>query len=183
MSFVALCNTHTTLKFFLIFQALVVHYENVKHDTLSEMFKVLDFFHMPIDQNRLQCLQKHKDGLFQREASKTPEVVPFSASLRKEIDRIIDHVNVNILQARGYDPMPTHLYSFYGQTDSQILTEIQSKNDKIRNVRIQNEQKEVENARKSDRTHGTKMVLEQYIKWLDLEDEHFDVSREIDLLG
>ena len=34
----------------------------------------------------------------------------------------------------------------------------------------------VEKAKKNDRTHGTKMVLEQYIKWLDLEDEHFDVS-------
>lgn len=160
-------------------KALVVHYENVKHDTLSEMFKVLDFFHMPIDRNRLACLQKHKDGLFQREASKTPEVVPFSASLRHEIDRVIDHVNVNILQARGYDPMPTHLYSHYHKTDSEILAEIQGKNEKLRNVRIQNEKKEVEeNARKSDRTHGTKMVLEQYIKWLDLEDEHFDIGAD-----
>ena len=67
---------------------------------------------MPIDRNRLACLQKHKDGLFQREPSKTPEVVPFRASLRQEIDRVIDHVNVNILQARGYDPMPTHLYRY-----------------------------------------------------------------------
>lgn len=43
---------------------------------------------------------------------------------------------------------------------------------------MENEKKEVEeNARKSDRTHGTKMVLEQYIKWLDLEDEQVpDVS-------
>ena len=71
---------------------------------------------MPIDRNRLACLQKHKDGLFQREASKTPEVVPFSASLRHEIDRVIDHVNVNILQARGYDPMPTHLYRYLHYT-------------------------------------------------------------------
>ena len=59
------------------------------------------------------------------------------------------------------------------------MAEIQAKNEKLRNVRIQNEKKEVEeNARKSDRTHGTKMVLEQYIKWLDLEDEHFDVSSQ-----
>jgi len=59
------------------------------------------------------------------------------------------------------------------------LAEIQGKNEKLRNVRIQNEKKEVEeNARKSDRTHGTKMVLEQYIKWLDLEDEHFDIGAD-----
>ena len=31
---------------------------------------------------------------------------------------------------------------------------------------------------KKDRGHGTKMVLEQYIKWLDLEDENFVVSYE-----
>ena len=36
--------------------------------------------------------------------------------------------------------------------------------------------KKAENALKKDRGHGTKMVLEQYIKWLDLEDENFVVS-------
>ena len=100
---------------------------------MSEMFKVLNFFHMPVDQNRLHCLHKHKDGLFHREASKTPEVVPFSASLRQEIDRIIDHVNINVLQARGYDPMPTSLYGFYHKTDAEILEEIRRKNDKLWN--------------------------------------------------
>ena len=38
--------------------------------------------------------------------------------------------------------------------------------------------KKAENALKKDRGHGTKMVLEQYIKWLDLEDENFAVSYE-----
>ena len=31
-------------------------------------------------------------------------------------------------------------------------------------------------SRKNDRVHGTKMVLEQYIKWLDLDGESLNVS-------
>ena len=91
----------------------MVHYENVKHDLINEMRRILTFFHLPIDENRLRCLAKQKDGLFHREPSKTPEVVPFNKEMRKDMDKLIDHVNQNILIKRGYDPMPTHLYNFY----------------------------------------------------------------------
>jgi hypothetical protein len=63
----------------------VVHYENVKTDILTEMRKILNFFNMPIREERLECLFKHKDGLFHREPTKTPEVVPFDPEIRKGI--------------------------------------------------------------------------------------------------
>ena len=63
----------------------MVHYENVKTDILTEMRKILNFFNMPIREERLECLFKHKDGLFHREPTKTPEVVPFNPEIRKGI--------------------------------------------------------------------------------------------------
>ena len=97
------------------------------------MRRILAFFHLPIDENRLQCLAQHKDGLFQRDPSKSPEVVPFNLEMRAEMDRLIDHVNQKILSKRGYDPMPLELYSFYHKTDEEILKDIKDKNEKISN--------------------------------------------------
>lgn len=155
-------------------KVLVVHYENVKHDLIHEMRRILTFFHLPIDEDRLQCLAENKDGLFQREPSKTPEVVPFKMEMRKEMDRLIDHVNQKILIQRGFDPMPLDLYNFYQKTDEEILKDLKKKNEKVsKYLKTQVNQNDIENLKK-DRSHGTRMVLEQYIKWLDLEDEHFD---------
>ena len=39
-----------------------MHYENVKTDVLGEMRKILNFFNMPINEERLKCLFKHKGG-------------------------------------------------------------------------------------------------------------------------
>jgi len=157
-------------------KVLVVHYENVKADILAEMRKILAFFDMPINEERLQCLLKHKDGLFHREPSKMPEVVPFSTEMRQALDTLIDHIDLKILKKRRYDRMPTHLYSFYKKTDDQILEDIRKKNSKITSKK--NVEKDVSNekALKKDRAHGTKMVLEQYIKWLDLEGESDNVN-------
>ena len=161
---------------FIFLQVLVVHYENVKHNLIHEMRRILAFFHLPIDEDRLQCLAQNKDGLFQRDPSKAPEVVPFNVEMRAEMDRLIDHVNQKILIKRGYDPMPLDLYSFYHKTDEDILKDIKNKNEKISKYLKKNvSQKDIE-SQKKDRSHGTKMVLEQYIKWLDLEDENLNVS-------
>ena len=62
---------------------------------------------------RYHCLWLYKDGLFHREPTKAPEVVPFNQEIRSAMDKVIFHVNENILKKMGYDPMPTHLYNFY----------------------------------------------------------------------
>ena len=77
------------------------------------MRKILNFFDMPISEKRLECLFKHKYGLFHREPTKSPDVVPFNKEIRSAMDNVISHVNENILKKRGYDPMPTYLYNFY----------------------------------------------------------------------
>ena len=74
--------------------------------------------------------------------------------------------------------MPLDLYSFYHKTDEDILKDIKNKNEKIsKHLKKNVSQKDIE-SQKKDRSHGTKMVLEQYIKWLDLEDENLNVSLE-----
>ena len=83
-------------------KVLVVHYENVKFDVLTEMRKILNFFDMPISEKRLECLFKHKDGLFHREPTKTHEIVPFNQEIRSAMDNVISHVNEKILKKRGY---------------------------------------------------------------------------------
>jgi len=153
-------------------KVLVVHYENVKTDVLTEMRKILNFFNMPISEDRLKCLFKHKDGLFHREPTKTPEVVPFNPEIRKAMDNVINHVNENILKKRGYDPMPTYLYNFYQKTDEEILVDLRKKNQKL-SEKLSKMPKKVIDDKESHqvRAHGTKMVLEQYVKWLDVDNE------------
>ncbi len=58
-------------------------------------------------------------------------MVPFNPAIRSAMDHLIDHVNVNILQKRGYQPMPTFLYQFYQKTDEEILQAFRRKNEKI----------------------------------------------------
>ena len=115
----------------------MVHYENVKNDVLSEMRKILTFFDMPVSEKRLECLFKHKDGLFHREPTKAPEVVPFNQELRAAMDNVINHVNENILKKRGYDPMPTYLYNFYKKVHillNHFITVQKNSRSRLKNV-------------------------------------------------
>ena len=90
----------------------MVHYENVKTDVLTEMRKILNFFNMPISEERLKCLFKHKDGLFHREPTKTPEVVPFNPEIRKGIYvsfALIPHL---LLISTGFFKYPFQNFQF-----------------------------------------------------------------------
>ena len=104
---------------------LVIHYENVRNDLQSVLRQISQFFNLPLSQNRLNCVLKHKNGLFHREPKKSPNLVPFSQEFRTEMDQIIDYVNDKILKVKGYDSMPTYLYNFYKKTDEEILADIQ----------------------------------------------------------
>ena len=45
---------------------MVLHYEDIVMDMKSELRKVLRFLNLPIDEQRLECLSKHKNGFFKR---------------------------------------------------------------------------------------------------------------------
>lgn len=53
-------------KHFMVFQVLVLHYESVKSDLVSNLRRVVRFLHLPVDQKRLECMAKYRNGFFRR---------------------------------------------------------------------------------------------------------------------
>lgn len=101
-------------------QVLVVHYEHLKTDLPNVLRKILTFLNLPIDEDRLECLSEHRNGFFHRgssgaSSSQSPEMVAFNGELRVIIDKVIDHVNDQLLKPRRHEPMPTKLFNFYKQ--------------------------------------------------------------------
>lgn len=98
-------------------QVLVIHYENVKHNLLPEMRKILNFLNLPVDELRLQCLEKYKNGLFRRNkvTQESNNVIAFSLQIRSSMDKLIDHVNQHIMIKRGYEALPLDKYKYYKQ--------------------------------------------------------------------
>lgn len=178
-------------------QVLVIHYENVKHDLLSEMRKILNFLHLPVDELRLQCLEKYKKGLFRRKEIVTKKeekgnVIPFSKEIRSSMDKLVDHLNQHILIKRGYESIPLDKYKYYKQvrfltcifskgnaliffqTDEEILQDLKNKKKQPKIDVNESEDNQLQN----DRTHGTKMLLKQYMKWLDINVSNFFFNKE-----
>ena len=58
------------------------------------------------------------------------------------------------------------------QTDEEILVDLRKKNQKL-SEKLSKMPKKVIDDKESHqvRAHGTKMVLEQYVKWLDVDNE------------
>lgn len=130
------------------------------------MRKVLRFLGFAEDEARLACLERHKNGFFRRRQEPEAEVVPFNADIRATMDLIIDRVD-QLLGQRGFETMPKEDYDFYHKTDEQILDAIRAGNKARSKVP---EVAESAGA-KVDKSHGTRMVLEQYFKWLDMDQD------------
>jgi len=142
---------------------LVLHYEEVKNDLETQMRKTLQFLGVEIDPGRLSCLLKHRNGFFRRKSNEKPEKLPFSASLRSEMDQLIENLN-KVLSGRGYPQLPLELYKFYKKSDQDILEELKAENVVIREIKesIQ-ENPELEDINPNI---GTKMVIDHYFRWL-----------------
>ncbi|TRY81105.1 hypothetical protein TCAL_07795 [Tigriopus californicus] len=129
-------------------KVLVLHYENVKSNPEREMRKVLNFLQIPADPSRLSCMQMHKNGFFVRGSggSDESEVVPFHQKTRQVIDSLIDRVNAMLFRLG-----------------------IQRRNE----IRTKSSHTELPFVKDDviDKSHGTKMVLKEYFKWLDTDQE------------
>ncbi|XP_059097809.1 WSCD family member AAEL009094-like [Tigriopus californicus] len=151
-------------------KVLVLHYENVKSNPEREMRKVLNFLQIPADPSRLSCMQMHKNGFFVRGSggSDESEVVPFHQKTRQVIDSLIDRVNAMLFRL-GYEAMPLNKYDYYHKTDEEIVTGIQRRNE----IRTKSSHTELPFVKDDviDKSHGTKMVLKEYFKWLDTDQE------------
>lgn len=156
-------------------KVLVLHYENVKSNPKREMRKVLNFLRIPADPSRLACMQMHKNGFFERGSSVSDEseVVPFHQKTRKVIDMLIDRVNA-MLSRLGYEAMPLNKFDYYHKTDEEIIEGIQRRNE----MRVKSSHTELPFVKNDviDKSHGTKMVLKEYFKWLDTDQEEGQVK-------
>ena len=106
------------------FKVLVVHYEDLKIDLRSSMKSILDFVGLPsFDEKRFRCLLAHRAGFFRRSFLHSGEKLldAFPVDLRQQMDRLIDHVNRNVLIARGYNQMPLNNYAFYNKVRYFII--------------------------------------------------------------
>ena len=84
--------------------------------------------------------------------------LPFSVSLRSEIDDLIDTVS-NVLVKHGQERLPTELYKFYRKSDEEIL------HDLIRESEDLKADNNEENATDEiDQSHGSRMVVEHYLR-------------------
>ena len=85
---------------------------------------------------------------------------------------MIDAVS-QILEARGFERMPVEKYEFYKSSDEEILEQISRKNErKLKLQKLEEENNEnKESQDQIDKSHGTKMVIKQYLKWLDIDDK------------
>jgi len=63
---------------------------------------------------RLECVSKYSDGLFHRSSSTNAEAsIPFSPSIRRQMDDVIRYVDNDVLRARGFEPLPLKNYKFF----------------------------------------------------------------------
>eukprot|EP00095_Tigriopus_kingsejongensis_P011216 maker-scaffold669_size115232-snap-gene-0.22 protein:Tk11216 transcript:maker-scaffold669_size115232-snap-gene-0.22-mRNA-1 annotation:"wsc domain-containing protein 1" len=146
-------------------QVMVLHYENVKSDVAREMRKVLKFLKLPVNEDRIECMRIHKNGFFQRgsEAHES-EAVPFDREVRGRIDSLIGRVS-RMLAKGGYEPLPLTRYDYYNKSDAEIIDQIRTRNEN--REKSSHTELPFVNDDTIDKSHGTKMVLKEYFKWLD----------------
>ena len=101
--------------------------------------------------------------------------------MRIRIDKILLELN-RILIGRGFPNIPLDLYSTFNKTDSELLNNYEKKSDPIEtNETIKNSA--VDNVESALAMDGTKMLLEQYAKFFDVEDKYGDIKSVLDKSG
>ncbi|XP_064099486.1 uncharacterized protein LOC135210552 [Macrobrachium nipponense] len=103
----------------------VLHYETLKEDPVPSLTRALETRNLLWDPKRMECLRKaHSYRTFKRKEEFIPEELEiFSAKDRDKIDRAIRYVDY-LLQKKGKQPLPLHLYEFYNGTDSAQITKV-----------------------------------------------------------
>ena len=141
-------------------QLLVVHYEQIRKDPLKEVRKILNFLQIEEDSGRLKCLLKYQNGFFKRKSKPKLSEIPFSQSLRSEIDKIIESVNM-VLVKNGYSNLPTESYNYFAKTEEEILKSFKE----ITSSQTTSETEKYETENSNNSLTGSKMLLEQWIRF------------------
>lgn len=127
-------------------ELLIVHYEDVKNDPLPELRRILAFLELPVDEERLACIevsvcqfrsmhptktvrsvqqQNHPQGKFQRRKGRWREQwsadKAFPDEMRSSIDRAIRYVDY-LARRAGQPPVPFQSYGFYERAAEATAT-------------------------------------------------------------
>ncbi|XP_069693741.1 sialate:O-sulfotransferase 1-like [Periplaneta americana] len=97
-------------------EAMVLHFENLRLNPRHDLSRMLDFLGIAVDEQRLGCVLNHVEGPFKRPQSSQQLLFstrdPFSERLHRILDGAIYDLN-RMLEKRGWDRIPFHLYKFY----------------------------------------------------------------------
>ncbi|XP_075052877.1 sialate:O-sulfotransferase 1 [Mixophyes fleayi] len=84
---------------------LVVHYEDLKMDLIGRLREIVAFLNLPINDDRLLCVENNKDGNFKRVGSSQAVKNPFTQEMKDLIDGYIRTVD-KALRARNFTGLP-----------------------------------------------------------------------------
>ncbi|XP_077869868.1 sialate:O-sulfotransferase 2-like [Saccoglossus kowalevskii] len=89
---------------------LVVHYEDLKNDTVHEVKRMLEFLNTTLVSERLQCLEMDIEGNFHRHKEETFDFDPYTADMHTVIDenirlanKLLTNINVTGVRNHTYD--------------------------------------------------------------------------------
>ena len=152
----------------------------MKIDTEAEVNKIMQFLNLSEDSERIKCAIKHKSGSFRRKKLKKNLKIPFRKDMRIRVDTILLELN-RILIRRGFSNIPLDLYSTFNKTDSELL----HKGNKFDPIETKEAKKnaDVDDVESALAMDGTKMLLEQYAKFFDVEDKYGDIKSVLDKSG
>lgn len=84
---------------------LVVHYEDLKKDLIGKLKEMVSFLSIPVNKDRLLCVENNRDGNFKRVGSSQTIIDPFTQDMKKTIDGYIRTVD-KALKARNFTGLP-----------------------------------------------------------------------------
>lgn len=84
---------------------LVVHFEKLRADLLSQLQLIMSFLNTSISEDRLLCAESNRDGLFKRSGPRKPTFDPYTPQMRMLIDSYIFKVD-QALRDRNFRGLP-----------------------------------------------------------------------------
>ncbi|XP_007894880.2 WSC domain-containing protein 1 [Callorhinchus milii] len=86
-------------------RVLVVHYEELKRNLLGELRRMVGFLQLSVPEERLLCVESHRDGNFKRSGRRQKDFDPFTPDMKATIDGYIMAVDGE-LRERNFTGLP-----------------------------------------------------------------------------
>ncbi|XP_060115380.1 sialate:O-sulfotransferase 1 isoform X2 [Heteronotia binoei] len=84
---------------------LVVHYEDLKQNLLSQLHKMVAFLNVSVAEDRLLCVENNRDGNFKRSGARQKRFEPFTKEMKDLINKYIVIVD-KALRDRNFTGLP-----------------------------------------------------------------------------